>query len=150
MSSDDLNAPLGQEPGRGKRKQPSKLTAAAPQILAGALGLFGLLAVTWALVVNDPLGGEPVAVRIITAADFVALNQLTGREIALLKMDIEGAETEVFENFQSIAGILAVTRCFLIEIHDGANVPAITNRLAVAGFVFQERRGINFLFQRAG
>lgn len=95
-------------------------------------------------------GGEPVAVRIITAADFVALNQLTGREIALLKMDIEGAETEVFENFQSIAGILAVTRCFLIEIHDGANVPAITNRLAVAGFVFQERRGINFLFQRAG
>ena len=62
MSSDDLNAPLGQEPGRGKRKQPSKLTAAAPQILAGALGLFGLLAVTWALVVNDPLGGEPVAV----------------------------------------------------------------------------------------
>jgi polysaccharide deacetylase 2 family uncharacterized protein YibQ len=60
VASDDLNAPLGQKNGRDKSKNPSKLPG--PQILAGALGLFGLLAVSWALFVNDPLGGEPVAV----------------------------------------------------------------------------------------
>jgi uncharacterized protein len=58
LSSDDLNAPLGQD----KRKGLPKFPAAAPQILAGALGLFGILAVAWAIFVNDPLGGEPTAV----------------------------------------------------------------------------------------
>ncbi len=58
MSSDDLNAPLGQD----KRKGLPKLPAAAPQILAGVLGLFGIAVVAWAILVNDPLGGEPTAV----------------------------------------------------------------------------------------
>ena len=58
MSSDDLNAPLGQ----GKRKAPSKLRAAIPQILVGVLGLVGIAVVAWAIFVNDPLGGEPTAV----------------------------------------------------------------------------------------
>ena len=58
MASDDLNAPLGQD----KRKGLPKLPAAAPQILAGALGLFGIAVVAWAIFVNDPLGGEPTAV----------------------------------------------------------------------------------------
>jgi polysaccharide deacetylase 2 family uncharacterized protein YibQ len=66
VASDDLNAPLGQEAGQGtgkdKQKQPSKLPAVGPQMLAGILGLFGLLVVSWAVFVNDPLGGEPVAV----------------------------------------------------------------------------------------
>jgi hypothetical protein len=54
---DDLNAPLGQD-------KPKKLPlpAAAPQILAGALGLFGIAVVGWAIFVNDPLGGEPTAI----------------------------------------------------------------------------------------
>jgi polysaccharide deacetylase 2 family uncharacterized protein YibQ len=58
LSSDDLNAPLGQD----KRKGLPKLPAAAPQILAGALGLFAILVAAWAIFVNDPLGGEPTAV----------------------------------------------------------------------------------------
>ena len=58
MALDDLNAPLGQE----KRKKLPKLPAAGPQMLAGILGLFGLLVASWAIFVNDPLGGEPVAV----------------------------------------------------------------------------------------
>ena len=58
MSSDDLNAPLGQD----KRKGLPKLPAAIPQILAGVLGLFGIAVVAWAIFVNDPLGGEPTAV----------------------------------------------------------------------------------------
>ena len=62
MASDDLNAPLGQEAGKGKPKRLSKLPAGGPQLLAGILGLFGLLVMSWAVFVNDPLGGEPVAV----------------------------------------------------------------------------------------
>ena len=58
MAPDDLNAPLGQD----KRKSLPKLPAAAPQILAGALGLFVIVVAAWAIFVNDPLGGEPTAV----------------------------------------------------------------------------------------
>jgi polysaccharide deacetylase 2 family uncharacterized protein YibQ len=58
VASDDLNAPLG----LGKAKQLSKLPVSAPQILAGALGLSGLVVVGWAMFVHDPLGGQPVAV----------------------------------------------------------------------------------------
>ena len=58
MAPDDLNAPLGQ----GKRKKLPKLPVSGPQLLAGLLGLTGLVVVSWALFVNDPLGGEPVAV----------------------------------------------------------------------------------------
>ena len=58
MPSDDLNAPLGQDKKPARRKLP----IAAPQFLAGLLGLFGLVVLGWATFVNDPLGGEPVVV----------------------------------------------------------------------------------------
>jgi polysaccharide deacetylase 2 family uncharacterized protein YibQ len=58
VTADDLNAPLGQ----GKRKRLLKLPANVPQLLAGALGLFGLAILGWALFGDNPLGGEPVAV----------------------------------------------------------------------------------------
>ncbi|MGH6664256.1 MAG: divergent polysaccharide deacetylase family protein [Pseudolabrys sp.] len=57
MPPDDLSAPLGQDV---RKKLP--IPAAAPQVLAGALGLFGIAIVVWAIFVNDPLGGEPTAV----------------------------------------------------------------------------------------
>ena len=56
--ADDLNAPLGQD----KRYRLPKLPVSAPQLLAGALGLSGLVVVAWAAFVSDPLGGEPTAV----------------------------------------------------------------------------------------
>lgn len=59
MEADDLNAPLGQSK---KKSRLPKLPVAAPQMLAGALGMVGLVVVLWAAFVNDPLGGEPVAV----------------------------------------------------------------------------------------
>jgi polysaccharide deacetylase 2 family uncharacterized protein YibQ len=58
VAPDDLNAPLGQE----KKKRLPKLPANAPQLLAALLGLFGLAVAAWGIFVNDPLGGEPVAV----------------------------------------------------------------------------------------
>ena len=59
MEADDLNAPLGQSK---KKNRLPKLPVAAPQMLAGALGMVGLVVVLWAAFVNDPLGGEPTAV----------------------------------------------------------------------------------------
>jgi len=59
VEADDLNAPLGQT--KKKRRLP-KLPAATPQILAGLLGLVGVVVVLWAAFVNDPLGGEPMVV----------------------------------------------------------------------------------------
>jgi polysaccharide deacetylase 2 family uncharacterized protein YibQ len=58
VETDDLSAPLGQT----KRKKSPKLPFAAPQILAGLLGLCGVVVAGWAALVNDPLGGEPIAV----------------------------------------------------------------------------------------
>ena len=59
MESDDLNAPLGQA--KAKSRLP-KWPAASPQILAGVLALGGLVIVAWAVIADDPLGGEPMAV----------------------------------------------------------------------------------------
>jgi polysaccharide deacetylase 2 family uncharacterized protein YibQ len=59
VEADDLNAPLGQSK---KKSRLPKLPVAAPQMLAGALGMVGLVVVLWAAFVNDPLGGEPTAV----------------------------------------------------------------------------------------
>lgn len=58
VAPDDLNTPLG----LGKGKRLPKLPVSAPQILAGVLGLSGLVVVAWATFVHDPLGGQPVAV----------------------------------------------------------------------------------------
>ena len=58
MADDELNAPLGQR----AKKQPRKLPIVLPQAIAGALGLFVLICAGWALMVDEPLGGEPTAI----------------------------------------------------------------------------------------
>jgi len=58
MTADDLSAPLGQE----RRKQRRKLPVSAPQIIAAVLALFLGTFVVWAVVGDNPFGGEPVAV----------------------------------------------------------------------------------------
>jgi uncharacterized protein len=58
MAVDDLTAPLGRE--RKRRRRAFKLPV--PQIVAGALAAFLGLFVLWAVVADDPYGGEPMAV----------------------------------------------------------------------------------------
>jgi len=61
VTADDLSAPLGQEPSKRRRKLP----VAVPHVVAGVLALFLGVFVLWAIVGDDPFGGEPmVAVRI--------------------------------------------------------------------------------------
>jgi len=58
MSTDDLTAPLGRLP--KKRKLGIKIPV--PQIIAGTLAAFLGVFVLWAIVADDPYGGEPWAV----------------------------------------------------------------------------------------
>jgi polysaccharide deacetylase 2 family uncharacterized protein YibQ len=58
MAVDDLTAPLG----RGRRKRRRAIKLPVPQIMAGILAAFLGLFVLWAVVADDPYGGEPMAV----------------------------------------------------------------------------------------
>ena len=57
--ADELDTPLGQ--GAKKRRQ-FQIPGAIPQVIAGLLGLCVMTFAGWALVANDPLGGEPMIV----------------------------------------------------------------------------------------
>ena len=59
MSTDDLNAPLGRST---KKKRRFALPVRPSRIIAGALGACVAVLVGWALVVDDPFGGEPVVI----------------------------------------------------------------------------------------
>ncbi len=58
MTTDDLNVPLGQRPNKRRRL----VRVPVPAIVAGALVLFLGTFVVWAIVADDPFGGEPIAV----------------------------------------------------------------------------------------
>jgi uncharacterized protein len=60
VADDELSAPLG----KSAKKQPRRfrLPIRVPHVIAGLLGLFVLACVAWALMVDDPFGGEPIAV----------------------------------------------------------------------------------------
>jgi polysaccharide deacetylase 2 family uncharacterized protein YibQ len=60
VADDELSTPLGQSAKKKRRR--FKLPLRVSHIIAGLLGLFLLACAGWALVVDDPLGGEPVAV----------------------------------------------------------------------------------------
>ena len=55
----ELDTPLGQ--GTKKRRH-FQFPVAIPQVITGLLGLCVMTFAGWALVANDPLGGEPVIV----------------------------------------------------------------------------------------
>jgi len=58
VTTDDLSAPLGLQSKRRRRK----IKIPVPQIIAGVLALFLGMFVLWAVVADDPFGGEPFAV----------------------------------------------------------------------------------------
>src|SRR5580658_9603578 len=58
MIADDLNAPLGQQ----LRKRRLSIPITASQVMAAVLTLFLGVFVVWAVVVNNPFGGEPIVV----------------------------------------------------------------------------------------
>jgi polysaccharide deacetylase 2 family uncharacterized protein YibQ len=69
VSADDLSAPLGQD-GASKRRG-GKLPIAVPRAVAATLSLFLIVVVGWAMLADDPFGGEPTA---IVSADLTPPN----------------------------------------------------------------------------
>ena len=61
MAADDLSAPLGQETKRG-RGLSTAMKASLPQAIAIALATFLGAFVLWAVMADNPFGGEPMAV----------------------------------------------------------------------------------------
>ena len=61
MAADDLSAPLGQETKRG-RGLSTAIKASLPQGIAIALATFLGAFVLWAVIADNPFGGEPMAV----------------------------------------------------------------------------------------
>jgi uncharacterized protein len=55
MTVDDLAAPLGQ----GPKRRPRRIKIRLAQFIAGALALFLGAFLVWAVIADDPLGGEP-------------------------------------------------------------------------------------------
>ena len=70
MTTDDINAPLGQ----GQKKRRITIPVSASQVLGGALGLFFGVFVLWATFGNNPFGGEPVAVAPVNTKTAQAAN----------------------------------------------------------------------------
>jgi polysaccharide deacetylase 2 family uncharacterized protein YibQ len=64
--TDDLSAPLGQQPEKRRFSLPAALprmiASAATWTVAGALGAFLAVFLMWAALVDDPYGGEPIVV----------------------------------------------------------------------------------------
>ena len=60
MADDELSAPLGK--GAKMERRRFRLPIRIPHVIAGVLGLFVLAFAAWALMVDDPFGGEPIAV----------------------------------------------------------------------------------------
>src|SRR5580658_8413227 len=75
MTADDLNAPLGQH----YRKRRWAIPITTSQVIAGALALFLGVFVVWAMVGNNPFGGEPVAVAPIDPHTGVAVKPADGQ-----------------------------------------------------------------------
>jgi uncharacterized protein len=68
VAADDLSAPLGQDKAPTRRRM---LPLAVPQAIVGVLSLFVVVFVGWAMIADDPFGGEPWA---IAAAGSAATN----------------------------------------------------------------------------
>lgn len=56
MAADDLNTPLGMD------KQPKRRLPSPVPVIASVIGAVFAIGIGWALLIDDPLGGEPVAV----------------------------------------------------------------------------------------
>jgi uncharacterized protein len=76
MAADDLSAPLGQESKR--RGISTAIIASLPRAIAVALATFLGAFVLWAIIADNPFGGEPMAVVQISPQAVVAPRIITG------------------------------------------------------------------------
>jgi uncharacterized protein len=71
MTIDDLSVPLGQRPAKRRRE----LAVSVPKVIAAALALFLGVFIVWAIVSDDPFGGEPRVAMPIDKRGLAAANK---------------------------------------------------------------------------
>ena len=89
MATDDLSAPLGQH----RKKRRASIRLPIPQIIAGTLALFLGIFVLWAVISENPFGGEPVAVVPINLQPATPAKTAVGAEkqpVAVVKSGAPG------------------------------------------------------------
>ena len=94
-------------------------------------------------------GEQTADAKIITTNEFAKMHNINKKQIVLIKMDIEGAEKEVFENFETIKDVLIMTNLFIIEIHSPDYIKLITSKLNSIDFSLQEKIGLNYFFAKS-
>ena len=86
----------------------------------------------WTFHVTDGLDGEGAAVRSVTMPQLLGM---AGGEISILKMDVEGAEAQIFADDP---GWLDAVNTLVIELHDespyGPGTPVVERVMAERGF----------------
>jgi FkbM family methyltransferase len=87
-------------------------------------------------------------VDVITPLEFLRRCELAPAAVTLMKMDIEGAEREVFQQPDGIAPLLRELEAFVIEIHSPADAPMIQEVCTAQGLRLAQQRGINYFFRR--
>jgi uncharacterized protein len=85
MTADDLSAPLGQQQVKRRRRLPISV----PQVIAAALALFLGVFVAWAIVGDDPFGGEPM---VAVSIDPNAMTAMKKPEAAVVPEAVPGAQ----------------------------------------------------------
>jgi uncharacterized protein len=85
---DELTAPLGQNK---SPRRPLALGRFVPWAIAGVLGLWLLVFVSWAALVHDPLGGEPMTVVAIDARPASSAKQTASAREAVAQSEIQPA-----------------------------------------------------------
>ena len=94
-------------------------------------------------------GGNKTKSRIVTPVEFAEMNNIQASKIAVFKIDIEGAEEELFNKMESVQPLFERSDCIIMEIHLQANVKPFTIALEKLGFRFVENREINYFFAKS-
>jgi hypothetical protein len=66
MAADDLSAPLGRQTKRGRAVSVATIMASLPQAITIALAVFLGVFLLWAVLADNPFGGEPMTVTQIS------------------------------------------------------------------------------------
>ena len=66
MAADDLSAPLGRQTKRGRAVSVATIIASLPQAITIALAVFLCVFLLWAVLADNPFGGEPMTVTQIS------------------------------------------------------------------------------------
>jgi hypothetical protein len=115
IAADDLNAPLGQHKAPMRQQAPP-----IPQMIAGLLSAIVIVFAAWAMLADDPFGGEPITVVAIEAAPSKPPPDVTASPASQAKTDAAPGDALLSTN--SVTAVKAVPPASrTITIIDGSS-----------------------------